>query len=122
MYDVVISPQALTAELNMHESQSEEYKYENERLAQELQEVKKKYLAQKRKDQEFRWIEELIAMPKGIVVQKSLIEQVHNKSVLKAVSRPYLDSQWYIYKNDLWSWAELSFLVFARIWFIIALQ
>uniref|UniRef100_A0A9J7ZU88 Cilia and flagella associated protein 58 n=1 Tax=Cyprinus carpio carpio TaxID=630221 RepID=A0A9J7ZU88_CYPCA len=42
----------LTAELNMHESQSEDYKYEIERLAHELQEVKKKYLAQKRKDQE----------------------------------------------------------------------
>ncbi|XP_026097840.1 cilia- and flagella-associated protein 58-like [Carassius auratus] len=44
----------LTAELNMHESQSEDYKYEIERLAHELQEVKKKYLAQKRKDQEHR--------------------------------------------------------------------
>lgn len=55
LYRLVFSPQALTAELNMYESQSEEYKYENERLAHELQEVKKKYLAQKRKDQEFRW-------------------------------------------------------------------
>ncbi|KAK7161348.1 hypothetical protein R3I94_004128 [Phoxinus phoxinus] len=45
---------ALTAELNMHESQAEDYKYEIERLAHELQEVKKKYLAQKRKDQEYR--------------------------------------------------------------------
>ncbi len=47
--------QVLTAELNMHESQSEDYKYEIERLAHELQEVKKKFLAQKRKDQEHRW-------------------------------------------------------------------
>ncbi|XDV15577.1 hypothetical protein PO909_015628 [Leuciscus waleckii] len=46
---------ALTAELNMHESQAEDYKYEIERLAHELQEVKKKYLAQKRKDQEYRF-------------------------------------------------------------------
>ncbi|XP_039537748.1 cilia- and flagella-associated protein 58 [Pimephales promelas] len=45
---------ALTAELNMRESQVEDYKYEIERLAQELQEVKKKYLAQKRKEQEYR--------------------------------------------------------------------
>ncbi|XP_073670549.1 cilia- and flagella-associated protein 58-like [Paramisgurnus dabryanus] len=45
---------ALTAELNMHESLSEDYKYEIERLAHELQEVKKKYLAQKKKDQEIR--------------------------------------------------------------------
>ncbi len=34
-----------------------DYKYEIERLAHELQEVKKKYLAQKRKDQEHRWKE-----------------------------------------------------------------
>lgn len=39
----------------MHESQAEDYKYEIERLAHELQEVKKKYLTQKRKDQEYRW-------------------------------------------------------------------
>jgi len=39
----------------MRESQVEDYKYEIERLAQELQEVKKKYLAQKRKEQEYRW-------------------------------------------------------------------
>nr|XP_055060546.1 cilia- and flagella-associated protein 58 [Misgurnus anguillicaudatus] len=45
---------ALTAELNMHESLSEDYKYEIERLAHELQEVKKKYLAQKKKEQEIR--------------------------------------------------------------------
>ncbi|XP_056093105.1 cilia- and flagella-associated protein 58 [Rhinichthys klamathensis goyatoka] len=45
---------ALTAELNMRESQAEDYKYEIERLAHELQEVKKKYLAQKRKEQEYR--------------------------------------------------------------------
>ncbi|NP_001071024.3 cilia- and flagella-associated protein 58 [Danio rerio] len=45
---------ALTAELNMHESQAEGYKYEIERLVHELQEVKKKYFAQKRKDQENR--------------------------------------------------------------------
>ncbi|XP_077102373.1 cilia- and flagella-associated protein 58 [Siphateles boraxobius] len=45
---------ALTAELNMRESQAEDFKYEMERLAHELQEAKKKYLAQKRKDQEYR--------------------------------------------------------------------
>ena len=38
----------------MYESQVQEYKYEIERLARELQEVKKKYYTQKRKDQQVR--------------------------------------------------------------------
>uniref|UniRef100_H3A1A5 Cilia and flagella associated protein 58 n=1 Tax=Latimeria chalumnae TaxID=7897 RepID=H3A1A5_LATCH len=45
---------ALSSELNMYESQSQEYKYEIERLAQELQNVKKKYLTQKRREQQAR--------------------------------------------------------------------
>ncbi|XP_077311214.1 cilia- and flagella-associated protein 58 [Lithobates pipiens] len=45
---------ALSSEVNMYESQSQEYKYEVERLANELQNVKKKYLAQKRKEQQAR--------------------------------------------------------------------
>ncbi|XP_059408731.1 cilia- and flagella-associated protein 58 [Carassius carassius] len=59
----------LTAELNMHESQSEDYKYEIERLAHELQEVKKKYLAQKRKDQEYREKERSLAQAGQPVIQ-----------------------------------------------------
>nr|XP_060622997.1 cilia- and flagella-associated protein 58 [Anolis sagrei ordinatus] len=42
----------LSSELNMYESQSQEYKYEIERLANELLNVKKKYLTQRRKEQE----------------------------------------------------------------------
>ncbi|NWH61005.1 CFA58 protein, partial [Geococcyx californianus] len=42
----------LTSELNMYESQGKEYKYEIERLGKELLKVKKKYLAQKRKEQQ----------------------------------------------------------------------
>ncbi|NXD77940.1 CFA58 protein, partial [Halcyon senegalensis] len=42
----------LSSELNMYESQSQEYKHEIERLANELLNVKKKYLAQKRKEQQ----------------------------------------------------------------------
>ncbi|NXK07397.1 CFA58 protein, partial [Herpetotheres cachinnans] len=42
----------LSAELNMYESQSQEYKHEIERLAKALLDVKKKYLAQKRKEQQ----------------------------------------------------------------------
>ncbi|KAG2462151.1 CFA58 protein, partial [Polypterus senegalus] len=45
---------ALSSELNMYESQTEDYKYEIERLALELQNVKKKYLTQKRKEQQER--------------------------------------------------------------------
>ncbi|NWX82789.1 CFA58 protein, partial [Nothoprocta ornata] len=45
----------LSSELNMYESQSQEYKYEIERLANELLNVKKKYLAQKRKEQQARY-------------------------------------------------------------------
>ncbi|RXM29358.1 Cilia- and flagella-associated protein 58 [Acipenser ruthenus] len=44
----------LSSELNMYESQTQDYKYEIERLAQELQNVKKKYLIQKRKEQQER--------------------------------------------------------------------
>ncbi|NXJ90815.1 CFA58 protein, partial [Corythaixoides concolor] len=43
---------ALSSELNMYESQSQGYKYEIERLANELLNVKKKFLAQKRKEQQ----------------------------------------------------------------------
>ncbi|KAF5909199.1 cilia- and flagella-associated protein 58, partial [Clarias magur] len=42
---------ALSSELNMCDSQAQEYKYEIERLAGELQNVKKKYFMQKRKEQ-----------------------------------------------------------------------
>ncbi|KAE8589301.1 hypothetical protein XENTR_v10017517 [Xenopus tropicalis] len=45
---------ALSAELNMYESQNQEHKYEIERLANELQNMKKKYLTQKRREQQAR--------------------------------------------------------------------
>ncbi|NXU17547.1 CFA58 protein, partial [Pardalotus punctatus] len=43
---------ALSSELSMCETQSKEYKHEIERLNNELREVKQKYLAQKRKEQQ----------------------------------------------------------------------
>ncbi|XP_078449316.1 cilia- and flagella-associated protein 58 [Lampetra fluviatilis] len=43
---------SLASELNMYESQCQENKYEMERLSRELQNVKKKYLIQKRKEQQ----------------------------------------------------------------------
>ena len=39
----------------MYESQVTEYKYEVERLARELQDVKKKYFMQKKKENETRY-------------------------------------------------------------------
>ncbi|KFQ44776.1 Coiled-coil domain-containing protein 147, partial [Nestor notabilis] len=42
----------LSSELNMYESENQEYKHEIERLGNELMNVKKKYLAQKRKEQQ----------------------------------------------------------------------
>ena len=42
--------QSMASELNMHESQVTEYKYEIERLARELQDVKKKYFMQRRRE------------------------------------------------------------------------
>ena len=49
--------QAMASELNMYESQVSEYKYEIERLARELQEVKKKYFMQKKKEQASKYVE-----------------------------------------------------------------
>uniref|UniRef100_A0A8C6JD58 Cilia- and flagella-associated protein 58 central coiled coil domain-containing protein n=1 Tax=Melopsittacus undulatus TaxID=13146 RepID=A0A8C6JD58_MELUD len=45
----------LSSELNMYESQNKEYKHEIERLGNELTNVKKKYLAQKRKEQQAKY-------------------------------------------------------------------
>ena len=46
----------MSSELNMYESQVNENKYEMERLARELQEVKKKYFMQKKKEQQTRYV------------------------------------------------------------------
>lgn len=45
---VFVIPQALIAELRMLDSKINEYKSENQRLADELANTKKKYLSQKR--------------------------------------------------------------------------
>ncbi|NXR27544.1 CFA58 protein, partial [Cinclus mexicanus] len=45
----------LSSELSMYETQSKEYKHEIERLNNELLEVKKKYLSQKRKEQQKKY-------------------------------------------------------------------
>ena len=48
--------QSMASELNMYESQVSEYKYEIERIARELQEVKKKYFVQKKKEQQTKYV------------------------------------------------------------------
>ena len=53
----VVFRQGMVSELNMYESQVGEYKYEIERLARELQDVKKKYFMQKKKEQQQRWVD-----------------------------------------------------------------
>ena len=40
----------------MYESQVNEYKYEIERIARELQEVKKKYFMQKKKESQQKYV------------------------------------------------------------------
>lgn len=46
--------QAMQSEINMHQSQVKEFKYEMELLSRELQEVRKKYFMQKKKEQQQR--------------------------------------------------------------------
>jgi len=45
---------AMAAELNMYQAQVNEYKYENERLSREMNEVKRKYFESKKKEQAIR--------------------------------------------------------------------
>ena len=45
----------MASELNMYESQVTENKMDIDRLQRELQEVKKKYYLQKKKDHQQRW-------------------------------------------------------------------
>lgn len=47
---------SMASELNMYEAQVKEYQYELERLSKELQEAKKKYYMQKRKEQQARYV------------------------------------------------------------------
>jgi predicted RNase H-like nuclease (RuvC/YqgF family) len=42
---------AMASELNMYQAQVSEYKYEIERLTRDLQEMKRRYYEQKRKEQ-----------------------------------------------------------------------
>jgi len=48
---------AMTAELNMFQAQSSEYRVEMERTGRELNEVKRRYFDQKRKEQVARAVE-----------------------------------------------------------------
>ena len=46
----------MASELNMYESQVQDYKYDIERLSRELQDVKKKYFLQKKREQQQRFV------------------------------------------------------------------
>ena len=47
--------QTMASELNMYESQVQDYKYDIERLSRELQDIKKKYFLQKKREQQQRY-------------------------------------------------------------------
>ena len=53
----------MASELNMYESQVSEYKMDVERLSRELQEVKKKYFLQKKKEHMQRYADTCVHRP-----------------------------------------------------------
>lgn len=59
----------MAAELNMQESQVQEYKYEIDRISQELVQVKKKFYSQKRKEQQFKDDERVTAQAGQSAIQ-----------------------------------------------------
>ncbi|XP_019900018.1 cilia- and flagella-associated protein 58 [Esox lucius] len=61
---------ALSAELKMYESQTQDYKYEIERQAHALQNIKKKYLNQKRKEQQSREERSLAQLEQSLILPK----------------------------------------------------
>jgi len=63
---------SMASELNMYESQVSEYKYEIERLSRDLQEVKKKYFLQKKKEQQIKEQERAMAQAGMPVIQPHL--------------------------------------------------
>ncbi|KAI0235754.1 Cilia- and flagella-associated protein 58 [Lamellibrachia satsuma] len=65
----------MVSELNMYESQVGEYKYEIERLARELQDVKKKYFMQKKKEQQQRDRDRAIAHGGAPMIQPQRTDQ-----------------------------------------------
>ena len=55
MHESVVM-QAMASELNMYETQVAEYKFEIERLSRDLQEAKKKYFMQRKKEQQAKYV------------------------------------------------------------------
>ena len=55
IYIYIFFLQTMASELNMYESQVQDYKYDIERLSRELQDVKKKYFLQKKREQQQRF-------------------------------------------------------------------
>jgi chromosome segregation ATPase len=74
---------AMASELNMYQAQVNESKYESDRLSRELQEMKRKYYQQKRKDQ---MVKEMFADDRGDgqIMSKTAPSQIHNEQVVSA--------------------------------------
>ncbi|KAI8485663.1 hypothetical protein Bbelb_366820 [Branchiostoma belcheri] len=66
---------SMASELNMYDSQNSEYKYEIERLARELQDVKKKYFIQKRKEQQQKERERALQQAGAPIIQPQRTDQ-----------------------------------------------
>ncbi|KAI8483082.1 hypothetical protein Bbelb_392380 [Branchiostoma belcheri] len=66
---------SMASELNMYDSQNSEYKYEIERLARELQDVKKKYFMQKRKEQQQKERERALQQAGAPIIQPQRTDQ-----------------------------------------------
>ncbi|XP_078588943.1 cilia- and flagella-associated protein 58-like [Branchiostoma floridae x Branchiostoma japonicum] len=66
---------SMASELNMYDSQNSEYKYEIERLARELQDVKKKYFMQKKKEQQQKERERALQQAGAPIIQPQRTDQ-----------------------------------------------
>lgn len=64
----------MSAEINMYESQIRDYKYDIENLARELQEVKKKYFMQMKKERALKERERAMG-PAGVPVPPTIQPQ-----------------------------------------------
>lgn len=69
--------QTMASELNMYESQVQDYKYDIERLSRELQDIKKKYFLQKKREQQQRY-DTLILLWHGFFLSNILFLRIYS--------------------------------------------
>jgi len=77
---------AMASELNMYQAQVNEYKYDVERLTRELQDMKKKYYTQKRKDQINTEMVEVDGGRKIVAMSKTAPQMLQNEQMIAAKS------------------------------------